>query len=302
MGSFIAAWTKVKRAFGFERSYNIILFFIFGGAMFGFCLARLEYLSVGGIFQNRAAPGEWYVYQKGSGRIGITLHLVTIVPGGILLVGQFLPFIRHRLIIYHRIEGYIYLTLFLVTMAGVGMIIPISFGGVLSTQLALVTLGIIVLVTAGMGYWNIRFRRDVKNHRKWMIRHGVMMGTIVTVRLYQITIAHVITAITGLVDVWSCDKLRFMDSFYNMPISQNYPACSFAPNGSAVVFADFKGTPEQIGASLSLGFGTATWMALVTHVICVETYFYWSERDTAIQEEVKPRHSTPDSEKGKSTI
>ena len=62
--------------------------FIFGGALFGFILARMQYLSVGGKFKDGTSPSEWYHLRDGHERIGITLHLTTVIPLGFLLVFQ----------------------------------------------------------------------------------------------------------------------------------------------------------------------------------------------------------------------
>lgn len=62
--------------------------FIFAGALFGFILARLQYLSIDGKFRVGSSPGEWYWLRNGHMRVGITLHLATIIPAGFLLVFQ----------------------------------------------------------------------------------------------------------------------------------------------------------------------------------------------------------------------
>lgn len=56
--------------------------FIFAGALFGFILARLQYLSIDGKFRVRSSPGEWYWLRNGHMRVGVTLHLATIIPAG----------------------------------------------------------------------------------------------------------------------------------------------------------------------------------------------------------------------------
>ena len=89
---------------GFSKGYNAVLCklvspivstcglindsigFIFAGAIFGFSLARLMYLSIDGVFCgpkpgiNHATPGECYYYQNFSQyAVGIRLHLFTIL-------------------------------------------------------------------------------------------------------------------------------------------------------------------------------------------------------------------------------
>jgi hypothetical protein len=57
------------------------------------------------------------------------LHLFCILPAGMLVCFQFIPVIRHKLIILHRINGYT--VILLSTIANVGAIIvaPHAMGG-----------------------------------------------------------------------------------------------------------------------------------------------------------------------------
>ena len=66
----------------------IIAGFIFAGALLGFVLARLQYLSIDDKFRVGASPGEWYWLRHGFRKVGITLHLATILPAGILVIFQ----------------------------------------------------------------------------------------------------------------------------------------------------------------------------------------------------------------------
>jgi hypothetical protein len=65
-----------------------------------------------------AAPGECYYYEQGHYKTGMMLHLFTILPVGILVFFQFIPAIRHRIILLHRINGYLVICLTLVSIAG----------------------------------------------------------------------------------------------------------------------------------------------------------------------------------------
>lgn len=70
---------------------DVYIGFIFAGALFGFVLARLQYLSIDGKFRAGVIPGDWYWLQHGYRKIGITLHLATILPAGFLVVFQVRP-------------------------------------------------------------------------------------------------------------------------------------------------------------------------------------------------------------------
>jgi uncharacterized membrane protein len=94
---------------------------------------------------------------------------VSIIPVGILVLVQFIPAIRHKAIIVHRINGYIVITLTLATLAGALMIARIAFGGTLDTQLWVGVVAIAVVLSYALAYYNIK-RLQIDQHRKWMLR------------------------------------------------------------------------------------------------------------------------------------
>jgi hypothetical protein len=58
---------------------------------------------------------------------------------------------------------------------------------------------------------------------------------------------------------------------------QYYPECASYfdesnPNQHAVVHANFQGRYEEVGASMEMSFGMATWLALALHAIGIEIY------------------------------
>ena len=88
---------------------------IFGGTLFVFGISRLHWLDIYGRFcppvpkfnLSTAMPSLCYsVRTFARYRVGIILHLATAIPAGMLAVLQFLPILRHRFILYHRIAGY----------------------------------------------------------------------------------------------------------------------------------------------------------------------------------------------------
>jgi hypothetical protein len=46
------------------------------------------------------------------------IHLYTILPAGFLVFFQFIPAIRYKVILLHRINGYLIISLTLVSIAG----------------------------------------------------------------------------------------------------------------------------------------------------------------------------------------
>jgi uncharacterized membrane protein len=180
--AFVRFMRHVYHPIGFKKGYNFVLWFIFAGAFFGFLLARAQYLAIDTVFKKDAAPGEWYYYQGGIYKIGITLHLSTLIPGGFLALFQFVPVIRHKARIFHRVNGYIVILLLILLNVGALMIARTAFGGTLATQGLVGVLSIATLGSALMAYINIK-RLQIDQHRAWMLRCWFYAGTIITMRI-----------------------------------------------------------------------------------------------------------------------
>jgi hypothetical protein len=182
---FVAFVRRIYNPIGFAKGYNFILWFITAGAMMGFVLARFMFLDFDGIFCAKedngqpqgTMPAECYYYQgpRSRGRIGILLHLGAILPAGFLVVFQFVPVIRHKLIIFHRINGYLIILLSLVATAGVLMIARFSFGGALDTQIAAGLASIIFIGSEAIALYNIK-KLQIEQHRAWMLRAWVIVS------------------------------------------------------------------------------------------------------------------------------
>jgi uncharacterized membrane protein len=80
------------------------------------------------------------------------------------MVWQFVPIIRHKVLLFHRINGYIIILLALVGNAGALMIARTTFGGHIETQTAVGLLVILTTVSLGMAYYNIK-RLQIDQHR-----------------------------------------------------------------------------------------------------------------------------------------
>jgi len=253
--------------------------------MLGFSLARLSYLNIGGAssssYASGSSPGEWYWFSHGIYRIGITIHLCTILPAGLLMVWQFVPVIRHKFLIVHRINGYLIILLVLVSNVGAMMIARRAFGGTLETQAGVGTLVILTTVSIALAYYNIKCLQ-IDQHRAWMLRAMFYLGTIITLRLIMILSAIIATKHSQYYTTMTCGEIG---SIYNSANAANelYPACA-APGATAathvVVQADFGQQPEQIGVSLRISFGMAMWLALILHLVGVEIYLALTPRES----------------------
>lgn len=175
--AFVATARKVYNPIGFSRGYNFVLWFIFAGAFLGFILARLQYLNFTGIYCSSdnasgqgALPGEcWYFLRRPRYKIGIILHLATILPAGLLACLQFTPFIRHKVLLLHRINGWFVVLLSFVGTVAAMMIARVSFGGGIESQTVLGVLAIMFLGSLVLAVVNIKLLQ-IEQHRAWMLR------------------------------------------------------------------------------------------------------------------------------------
>lgn len=169
--SFVAVMRKVYHIIGFSKGYNFVLFVIFAGACTGFVLARLQYLDYGSLCGDAGTiPGECHMYdQKDHYKIGIKLHLYTILPGALLACLQFIPIIRRQYPLFHRINGYTSILLSVVSSAGGLMVAPVAFGGSLEIRAFVGLSTIMFLGSLGLGLYNIK-RLQIEQHRAWMLR------------------------------------------------------------------------------------------------------------------------------------
>lgn len=167
--AFVAAARKMYNPIGFSKGYNFVLFFIFAGAMMGFTLARFQYLDYYGVFCGKPGIGECYFYTRGVAEIGLLIHLSSILPASFLVVFQFVPAIRHKFILVHRVNGYVILLLSMVSTVGAFMSARNAFGGGLEVQLAIGVIGIMFVGSMVLAYVNIK-RLQLEQHRAWMLR------------------------------------------------------------------------------------------------------------------------------------
>lgn len=253
---------------------------IFAGAMLGFTLARFSYLNISGTssssYRSGASPGEWYHYRTGHYRVGITLHLVAIITAGFLAVWQFVPVIRHKALLLHRINGYIVILLALIGNAGALMIARRAFGGGLDIQSAVGVLAIITTLSLTMAYCNIK-RLQIDQHRAWMLRAWFYFGTIITTRIIMIISALIISRAGDYYQSQTCGEVAFIyhkGSTIPQSLSSTYPACiNGTANTEVLVNADFSSSnPEQIGAALRMSFGMGLWLSIFLHAVGIEIY------------------------------
>ncbi|KAK3311563.1 uncharacterized protein B0T15DRAFT_427897 [Chaetomium strumarium] len=274
--AFVAAVRKIYNPIGFSKGYNFVLFFIFAGALMGFTLARFQYLDYYGVFCGDTALGECYFYTRGIAEYGLLIHLATILPASFLVVFQFVPAIRHKFILVHRVNGYVILVLSLVSTVGAFMIARNAFGGGLETQLAVGLLGIMFVVCLTLGYINIK-RLQLEQHRAWMLRGWFYASSIITLRIILILMAMVISSgWTGeYFAVRQCAQVNY--TLGESATRAGYPDCEAFYSGEdpykqAMVKATMNGDTMTAGAAMGLSFGPSIWLAFVLHAVGIEVY------------------------------
>lgn len=291
-GKMRAVYTRV----GFTKGYNFLLWLVCTGGLLGFCLARLMYLDYRGIFcaPHHASPGECYRYAtRGAYQVGIQLHLYAMVPAGMLACVQFVPVVRHRLMLVHRINGYVTLLLGLAGVAGAIMIIPVAFGGDLAIRGSLGLAATMFVGSLSLAYYYIK-RRRIDQHRAWMLRAwsyvsfveqlntiqlgGLITGwhkagSIVTVRFIILIAAVIISTDSGQGSFFQPKVCRELASYLNSTVLlQRYPDCKSLDAWVLVKPGYTPERPEQVAAAVGLSSGLATWMAFSIHAVCVELY------------------------------
>ncbi|KAH7056943.1 hypothetical protein B0J12DRAFT_568745 [Macrophomina phaseolina] len=277
---------------GFARSYTLVLFIVFGGAMLGFTLAKFQYLDYRGIYCNReragrtistASPGECYWLDRGRYKIGMLVHLAGALPAGFLAVFQFVPILRHKAMSIHRINGHLTLALFLVSTAGVFVFVRHSFGGELATQAASGVLAFMSVGAMALAYYNVKMLQ-IDQHRAWMLRGWFYAASIITVRIIVPITARIVSAQGRYFTARPCAQLDYMFNSQMEETLRHYPDCVRFYDGSnaeqhVVVNARFGTHVAEVGAALGLGFGMAMWLALALHAIGVEVYLRLTPRE-----------------------
>lgn len=213
-------------------------------------------------------------------RVGITIHLAAVLPLGLLLPWQFVPLIRHKFILFHRINGYLVLLLLILSNVGALMICRRAMGGAPATQAALAGGAILTYLFAFLAYYNIK-RLQIDQHRAWMLRTFFIMGSIITLRPFMAISNAALSRIGSSYAVMSCAEISFAYTNgrlgANDPTLRLYPQCAstnvenYTSNGQVAVHVDTS-TPEGHAAAYRLSFSMGLWACVLLHIVGVEIY------------------------------
>lgn len=196
-------------------------------------------------------------------------------------VFQFVPIIRHKAILFHRINGWVIVVLVLISHIGALMIARRAFGGSIPTQTWVGLLVVITTIAISVAIYNIK-KLQIDQHRAWMLRAMFYMGSIITARLIMIIAAQAITAIGSYYTTMTCGEIAYIQRDDLAYFEQAYPGCVGADSRQhVVVHALFKDNTEEIGASLRISFGMSLWLAFFLHAVGVEIYLRLTPRESA---------------------
>lgn len=70
---------RFQKYTGFTKTSNILLFSLTAVIFAAFCIFRLPSLDIENVWGKGAAPGEWYWFRQGLSRIGMTVHLWSVL-------------------------------------------------------------------------------------------------------------------------------------------------------------------------------------------------------------------------------
>ncbi|MFD9700183.1 DUF2306 domain-containing protein [Lentzea sp. NPDC059081] len=128
-----------------------------------------------------------------------TSLVIHAVPAGIALITgpwQFVPKLRTRFPVLHRVTGRVYLVAVVAASLAAVYSAAVTKSG-FALQVAFFVLIVAWLFTAAKAYRTIR-RGEVQLHRIWMIRNYALTFAAVTLRLYQLPLIALMNSVTWL--------------------------------------------------------------------------------------------------------
>ena len=211
------------------------------------------------------------------------MHLACVLPACFLAVFQFIPSLRHSLMIFHRMSGALIVLLVLVGNAGAVIIASRVFGGSVPTQT--VTGTAVLLSTFGIlnAYYNIK-RLQIDQHRAWMMRTFAWMAHVITMRFIQMAAVEVLSIFPHpLYETRLCVEMA--DVAGTELLYKLHPECRPGyPNSTTPGYftarADWYSTdPYEKTAAGGAAFAMSAWLAFAIHAVGVEIYLAATTRE-----------------------
>jgi len=283
-GIFRQLYMTISHLLGFKERWTLTFFVIFAGGIVGFALARSMFLDPNASLYKKELAGEWFWNSRDPYRNALVVHIWAcfFIAWGIVL--EFIPAICRRSIFLHRMIGYVLLVLILISVATGWIIARRAQGGEPSVQAVFYILGIFILISVTLG---LVHARDVRQHRKWMLRLGSLFGVIVTARLIMVIARPIISDIGTYYSMFSCNEIQASTGSFS-----KYPACVTAAQTAhtnlGLVYVGIQASTKEakinFGAATRLATSVGLWIALILHIIGVELYIQFTEKQNRYRE------------------
>ncbi|KAJ7579761.1 hypothetical protein C8J56DRAFT_1016245 [Mycena floridula] len=191
---------------------------------------------------------------------------------------QFLPGLRRRAILIHRINGYFCLFCLLPGNITGAIVAVKSFGGEINSQSAYYCLTIMIVGSGLIGLYNVK--KQTRVHRKWMLRMVSYFGAAISGRLIMLAARDIISNIGTYHSIWRCDEMLFLFTD-TVTAQEQYPQC-FGPGVdtskvSITVLASLNGTVLNEASAMRVTMGMGLWVAIILHIIGTEIYIQKTE-------------------------
>lgn len=279
--TFVAIMRRIYRPLGFQRGYTFPLWVIFGFGAFIFCAKHVPLLDHEGVYRDRNyITGDWEVMRHGMGKVAFVTHLAAVVPIGFLLPFQFLPVVRHKFMIWHRIAGHILTVLLLIGNIGAVMLADKAMGGPFDLRVVIYAVAGMSTVSLVLAWVNI-MRLQIDQHRAWMLRAWFYSFIIVAQRFIHVAVVDWVTYHGPFYVPMSCHTIDFVLRLYEPGLAPTfYPECENSPDRVIAVLVNRYPAPneqdllplQEISASFRLTLAPTLLMSFFIHVVGVEIY------------------------------
>ncbi|GAB1520938.1 ribonucleotide-diphosphate reductase subunit rnr1 [Rhizoctonia solani] len=218
--------------------------------------------------EKKLIPEEYFAYKVRPYGSLLLIHLACILPASILSIIQFVPRLRTKYMSWHRYAGRLINILTMISSICGMAIGRVSFGGDLSIQTSILTLGAITLYSIIAG-WRAARQHKIEEHKIWMIRAWAYQMAIVTMRVIIPITLIALQLRGGYYTSLSCDEvsnsLNNTDQFV-----REYPQCQPDWAGKPVEYVSVEAGFEEglrLAAGMRATFGMAGWVSVWIHFV-----------------------------------
>ncbi|KAB5540559.1 hypothetical protein GE09DRAFT_260227 [Coniochaeta sp. 2T2.1] len=290
---------RLYRPLGFATVAGFILFLVFTGSLLCFAVNRINHYlhfdfcvegpTTGRPGRPREVPGECYWFRRGLERFGYAIHIYAIIPAAFLACLQFIPALqRAKLVLFHRINGYIVLPLAVVGAVGAVIIGVRAVGGPLTFQLGNIFAATLFVTELAMAYVSIRKLR-IDQHREWMLRAWIGASFIVSMRPIFLLVALKISGPNSPYYVaMDCKVIDYMLKGSHDRIMELAPGCAAYVRGEkpaqwTAIQANLdlsRKDPVGAAAAIQVSFPAVGMLLYLIHLVGAEIYIHMTSAES----------------------